>query len=148
MLAPKPVPPDGLVTAGCVPASGGERVHETREMKLRSYLAILVFAGTIPLIVLTGVLTVSLVHQQRAAVDRGLSDTTGALAAVIENELEASIKSLETLATSRSLDREDLPTFYEQARRVRDLHRWSTIGLIDGAGNHRLNAARPLGASL
>jgi signal transduction histidine kinase len=117
-------------------------------MKLRSYLAILVLAGTIPLVVLTGILTVSLVHQQRAAVDRGLSDTTAALAAVIENELEAYIKSLETLATARSLDSDDLPAFYEQARRVRDLHRWSTIGLIDAAGNHRLNVARPLGASL
>src|SRR5439155_14085139 len=37
---------------------------------------------------------------------------------------------------------------YEQAKRVRELHGWSTIGLIDQLGNHRLNVARPLGASL
>src|SRR5687767_14892663 len=105
-------------------------------MKLRSYLSILVLAGVIPLMVLTGVVTASLVYQQRSAVDRGLTDTAAALAHAIENEIETSIKSLETLATSRSLDGESLSGFYERAKRVRDLHGWSTIGLIDRTGSH------------
>jgi signal transduction histidine kinase len=117
-------------------------------MKLRSYLTVLVLAGVIPLIVLTAVVTMSLVDQQRAAVDRGLNDTVTALAHAIENDIEASIKSLETLATSQWLDGDDLSGFYEQAKRVRQLHGWSTIGLLDKAGNHRLNVARPLGAAL
>jgi signal transduction histidine kinase len=117
-------------------------------MRLRSYLSVLVLAGAIPLIILTAIVTVNLVGQQRMAVDRGLSETVTALAAVVENELEASIKSLETLATSKELDRDDLSRFWEQARRVRDLHQWSTIGLIDRNGNHVLNVARPLGATL
>jgi signal transduction histidine kinase len=117
-------------------------------MRLRTYLAVLMLAGVIPLIVVTAVVTLSLVHQQRAAVDRGLSDTVAALTAAIEIEIEASIKSLETLATSQSLDSDDLQPFYDQAKRVRHLHGWSTIGLIDDLGNHRLNVARPFGASL
>ena len=117
-------------------------------MKLRSYLTVLVLAGVIPLVILTAVVTMSLVQQQRAAVDRGLSDTVAALGHAIENEIEASIKSLETLATSQWLDGDGLSGFYEQAKRVRQLHGWSTIGLIDKNGNHRLNVARPLGASL
>jgi signal transduction histidine kinase/ActR/RegA family two-component response regulator len=119
-----------------------------KRMKLRSYLAVLVLAGVVPLVALTAFVTVSLVRQQRAAVDEGLADTVAALAAVIENEVESSIKSLETLATSRRLDMGDLPAFYAQAHRVRDLHGWSTIGLIDGRGAQRLDVARPLGASL
>jgi hypothetical protein len=117
-------------------------------MKLRSYLAVLVLAGLVPLIVLTAAMTITLARQQRAAVDRGLSNTVAALAAVVDNELETSIKSLETLATSQRLDTDDLPAFYAHASRVRALHGWRTIGLIDSAGQHRLNVARPLGASL
>jgi hypothetical protein len=88
-------------------------------MKLRWYLAVLVLAGVVPLILLTVVVTVGLVRQQRAAVERGLSDAVAALTSATENELETSIKSLETLATSRRLDADDLPSFYEQAARVR-----------------------------
>lgn len=117
-------------------------------MKLRSYLAVLVLAGLVPLIALTTIVTISLARQRRAAVERGLSDTVSALATAIENDLQTSIKSLETLATSKRLDQDDLPAFYDQATRVRGLHRWSTIGLIDSAGNHQLNVARPLGTSL
>jgi PAS domain S-box-containing protein len=117
-------------------------------VKLRSYLGVLVLAGLVPLIVLTVAMTITLAHQQRTAVDRGLSNTVAALVAVVDNELETSIKSLQTLATSQRLDSDDLPAFYEHASRVRELHRWSTIGLIDSAGTHRLNVARPLGAVL
>jgi PAS domain S-box-containing protein len=117
-------------------------------MRLRSYLAVLVLAGVVPLIVLTAVMTMTLAYQQRAAVDRGLSTTVAALAAVVDNELETSMRSLETLATSQWLDADNLPGFYEQASRARRLHRWSTIGLIDSEGKHRINVARPLGAPL
>jgi signal transduction histidine kinase len=117
-------------------------------MRLRWYLAVLVLAGLIPLVVLTAVVTISLVREQRAAVDRGLKDTVTALAAVIDNEVETSIKSLQTLATSQRLDTDDFGAFYEQATRVRQLHGWTTIGLLDSAGSHLLNVARPLGDSL
>ncbi len=117
-------------------------------MRLRWYLAVLVLAGMIPLVVLTTVVTISLVRQQRAAVDRGLKDTVTVLASIIDNELNTSIKSLQTLATSQRLDTDDLHAFYEQATRVRQLHGWSTIGLLDSSGAHVLNVARPLGASL
>src|SRR5262245_25687810 len=114
-------------------------------MRLRSYLAVLVLAGLLPLVALTAIVTWSLGRQQRAAVELGLSDTVAALTTAIENDLQASIKSLETLATSRRLDQDDLSGFYEQATRVRALHHWSTIGLIDGTGAHVLDVARPLG---
>jgi signal transduction histidine kinase len=117
-------------------------------MTLRRYLAILVLAGLLPLVVLTGLVTMSLARQQRAAVERGLSDTVAALATAVENDLRASIKSLQTLATSKRLDEDDLPAFYEEAARVRDLHRWSTIGLIDARGDHQLNVAQPPGSAL
>ena len=117
-------------------------------MRLRSYLAMLVLAGMVPLVALTSVVTLSLVQQQRTAVDRGLTDTVTALATAVDNEVETSIKSLQTLAASRHLDTGDLPAFYEHATRVVSLHRWSTIGLTDAAGHHLLNVASPFGAPL
>jgi signal transduction histidine kinase len=117
-------------------------------MNLRRYLAILVLAGAIPLSVLTTVVSISLVRQQREAVARGLSETATAVGTLVATEVETSIKSLETLATSQRLDNDDLAAFYEQARRVRERHHWSTIGLIDATGHHRLNLARPLRSSL
>jgi signal transduction histidine kinase/CheY-like chemotaxis protein len=117
-------------------------------MKLRAHIAGVLLAGVIPLIILVVAVTFVLARQQRSAVERGLADTVAALAATIDNELETSISALETLATSTRLDADDLPGFYEQATRVRDLHRWSTIGLIDAEGQHRLNVARPFGSSL
>jgi signal transduction histidine kinase/CheY-like chemotaxis protein len=117
-------------------------------MRLRSYLSVLVLAGVVPLIALTAFVTISLARQQRDAVVQGMTHTVDALATLIEHDLEISIKSLETLATSRSLDDDDLPQFYEQARRARELHGWTTVGLIDAAGDHRLNVARPFGTPL
>ncbi len=117
-------------------------------MRLRSHLGVLVVAGVVPLLGLTVIVTASLVNQQRAAVDRGLSDTVAALATAIDTELGTAIKSLETLATSRRLDEGDLAAFYADAARVVRLHRWTTIGLIDADGIHVLNLARPLGDAL
>ena len=117
-------------------------------MRLRSHLAVLVVAGVVPLLGLTVIVTASLVNQQRAAVDRGLSDTVAALATAIDTELGTAIKSLETLATSRRLDEGDLAAFHADAARVVRLHRWSTIGLIEADGKHVLNLARPFGDPL
>src|SRR5687767_9338937 len=95
-------PLDGPAVRPVIPSMQGSKA-----MKLRSYLATLVLAGVIPLILLSVVVTLSLVHQQRAAADMGLTDTVAALAAAADQEIGASIKSLETLATSRALDTDD-----------------------------------------
>jgi hypothetical protein len=77
------------------------------------------------------------VRQQRDAVARGLSETAAVVGALVATEVETSIKSLETLATSQRLDNDDLAAFYEQERRVREHHQWSTTGLIDSTGGAR-----------
>ena len=117
-------------------------------MKFRAYLAVLVLAGVVPLVGLTVVVTATLARQQRDALERGRVETVTALATAIENELEASVKSLLTLGASDPLQRGDLPGFHAEAQRVRGLHPWTTIGLIDASGHHVLNAARPLGTLL
>ena len=98
-------------------------------------------AGVVPLIVLTAIVTISLARQQQAAVDRGLSDTLTALATAVQNDLETSIKSPQTLATSQRLDDDDLPRFYEQerevARRIRAQHGGRRILLIAITGYGR-----------
>ena len=117
-------------------------------MKFRTYLAVLVLAGVVPLVGLTAIVTASLARQQREALERGRVETATALATAIDNELAASVKSLQTLAASDRLERDDLPAFYAEAHRVRLLHPWTTVGLIDASGQHLLNVARPLGSPL
>ncbi len=117
-------------------------------MKFRAYLAVLVLAGVVPLVGLTVIVTATLARQQRDALERGRVETVTALATAIENELAASVKSLQTLGASERLQRGDLPAFHAEAQRVRGLHPWTTIGLIDASGQHVLNAARPLGTPL
>ena len=117
-------------------------------MKLRSYVGLLVLAGAVPLIAVAGVVTWRLVERQREAIDLGLGGTVAALTAVVDNEIQVSIKSLETLAASPRLDVDDFQGFYDFARRAHQLHPWSTIGLIDVHGRHWLNVARPLGSPL
>jgi len=117
-------------------------------MRIRTYLTILVLAAVVPLSALTAFVTISLSRQQQRVINRGLAETVSAVAATLQNELETPIRSLETLATSQTLDRDDLKAFYAQAVRVRDLHGWTTIGLTDESGLHLVNLARPFGAPL
>jgi signal transduction histidine kinase/CheY-like chemotaxis protein len=117
-------------------------------MRLRWYLSGLVLAAIVPLALLAAVVTVALVRQQEVAVENGLLDAVDARATAVDNELDTSIKSLETLATSPRLDHDDVPGFYEVAVRAGHLHRWSSIALVDLTGQALFNTARPLGATL
>jgi hypothetical protein len=76
-----------------------------------------------------------------AVVDRGMHASVTARAALVQHELETSVKSLETLATSQRLDRDDLslPSTSTLAGVSARQHS-STIGLIDSEGNHRLSS--------
>jgi signal transduction histidine kinase/ActR/RegA family two-component response regulator len=118
-------------------------------MKLKTHFALLVGATLIPAIVLAVVLVVVVHRQQRAEVEEGLRNTARALAVAVDGEFDSSIRALETLGASADLDRGDVRTFYEHARRARDANpRWLSVFLIDAAGDQVLSVLRPFGASL
>jgi PAS domain S-box-containing protein len=120
-----------------------------RPRSLRSHLTTLVFASVVPVLIFAVVIAVLFERHERAALERGLRDTTQALTASVDHELIASISTLRALATSEHLDTGDLRAFYEQAQRVLKSHQgWNTINLSDLSGQQLLNLFRPFGAPL
>jgi signal transduction histidine kinase/ActR/RegA family two-component response regulator len=115
---------------------------------LRQRLLLLVAAALLPAAILAPVGLVLLAQQQHAQVGRSMTDTARALMSAVENELELSMASAETLAVSRHLATGDLKSFYEEMARVLPGRpSWQTIVLADTSGKALLNAVRPYGGA-
>src|SRR3989338_6436836 len=118
-------------------------------MKLRSHLIILVVAALLPVLIFAGVMLFLFSRQQRTDVENGLRHTARALSLAVDRELQASIRTLEALATSEHLDLGNLKQFYEQANRVlKTQPYWNTIVLFDPEARQILNLLRPFGSPL
>ena len=118
---------------------------------LRTYLLALTVGAVVPVVCFAGYLTLGLSRTEREAIERGLTETTAALASSVDRELTSTITALETLATARSLDRGDYRMFLEEVTRVldnEDRHGWLTIHLASPDGRPLMNSAGPGGAPL
>ena len=118
---------------------------------LRTYLLTLTIGVVVPVLCFAGYLIIGLSRTERKAIERGLIETTGALTSSVDRELTSTITTLETLATSRSLDRGDYNMFFEEVTRVldnEDRHGWLTINLASPDGRPLMNSAGPAGAPL
>ncbi|MGH7265637.1 MAG: hybrid sensor histidine kinase/response regulator [Candidatus Rokuibacteriota bacterium] len=118
-------------------------------MSLRSHLVLLVIAGLVPVLLFSSAMVGLVAREEKAAVEDGLRHTTRALAMAVDRELTGSIRTLEALAASEHLDAGDLQAFYRQAGRVLQARPdWTTIGLFEPTGAHRLNLRAPFGVDL
>src|SRR5690242_2979288 len=118
---------------------------------LRTYLLTLTIGAIVPVLCFAGYLIIGLGRSERKAIERGLIETTGALTSSVDRELTSTITTLETLATSRSLDRGDYRMFLEEVTRVldnEDRHGWLTIHLASPDGKTLMNSADPAGTPL
>lgn len=97
-------------------------------MKFRSYLIALVIVALLPLVIFAFATVVVSEREERFKLNRGLVDTARALSLAVDRELEASIRSLQVLATSEHLQSGNLKEFYEQAGTVMKFQSvWDTI---------------------
>lgn len=118
-------------------------------MKLRAHFALVVAVTAVPLLALAVTIVVLVQRQERASVERGLQETARALTVAVDREFETSVRGLQTLGTSHALDTGDLATFYEDARRAREVNpRWLTVFLVDSSGRQLLSLLRPFGTAL
>ena len=118
-------------------------------MRMRSHLAILVVAVLVPMIVFAGIVLVALGRQQRAAVEAGAIETARALTNAVDESLLASVKVLEALATSRTLDAGDLRAFHVEARRAMATQPgWLNVVLLSLDGQQIVNTSRDFGQPL
>jgi broad specificity phosphatase PhoE len=118
-------------------------------MKIRTYLLVFALAILLPMIAFSAIAVIAFDRQQRAAVERGGVETARALMNAVDRELSASLTTLQTLATARSLERGDLGMFQEDARRVLARQRsWITITLFAPTGRRVMNLAAPASTAL
>ena len=118
-------------------------------MKIRSYLFVLTAAALLPLVVFSALITGVLWKTQQSAQDLRFSERVKGMSIALDRELLGSMRVLEILARSASLDTEDLAIFYARARRVRDQEKgWQTIILAEASGREVFDVRRPFGSPL
>jgi signal transduction histidine kinase/ActR/RegA family two-component response regulator len=102
---------------------------------LRIYLLILVLGAMLPGTLLTGVLVWRAVASTRAASERRLLDSARVDAAALDREFAGTISILEALATSPTLDHQDLEGFHAEGRRIQSTQPgWYSIVLLSPDG--------------
>jgi PAS domain S-box-containing protein len=138
--------PDDVATP--VTSVGGP-ARFARTKPLGSHLLVLIAATLLPMAVFAAVATALLARSERLAFERGAVDSTRALLTALDTELNGSLRTLEAIATSTTLDRDDLRAFHgELVRRLASQPRWLTIDLVLPSGRQVVNARRPFGTSL
>jgi signal transduction histidine kinase/CheY-like chemotaxis protein len=116
---------------------------------LRRRLFVLAATGLLPVALMAGVGLYVLLKQQRAQAERVGRELSRSVASSIDAELRSSTSLLELLATTPTLDRDDLTGFRERARRVLALKpEWRAIGLADRAGVPLVDSRFDPGAAL
>jgi signal transduction histidine kinase len=115
--------------------SRAEPVRPPVTVPLRRRLFLLAAVGILPMAIVSGIGLYVLAEQQRTQVGRVGLELTRAVATAIDAELRSSISVLESFSTTITLDRGDLPGFYERARRVLETQpTWAAIMLADTNG--------------
>ena len=102
---------------------------------LRRRLVLLAAAGILPLALTVGFGMAALARTQQEQARRVGLELARSVATAIDAELGSSIAVLEALATTPTLDRDDLAGFRERAGRVLALRpEWAAITLVDASG--------------
>src|SRR5262249_41841673 len=118
-------------------------------MKLRSHLLILVLGAVLPVLAFSAVMAVMFWHQQRDAFEKRYLERVRAMRIALDRELQGHIRMLQVLTHSAYLAAGDMRGFYEQTRRVQaEQSDWSTVALMDTAGQQVFNLRRPFGSPL
>jgi len=120
-----------------------------RARPLRQHLALLVLGTLLPLVVFSTLVVLRLASEQRDAALRRLSHSSLLMGESVEQEFSSTIRTLEALAGSDRLDRNDLKAFWAEASRARSTQpTWLAIMLVAPSGQQLLTTVRPYGTPL
>src|SRR5262249_8964904 len=101
-------------------------------VSLRRRLFVLAAAGIVPIAAMSAIGLYLLLQQQRVQAERVGLELARALATGVDAELRSSISVLEALATTLTLDRDDLRGFRDRAERVLTTQpNWAAVMLAD-----------------
>ena len=116
---------------------------------LRVYLLILVLGAMLPGALLTGILVWRAYSNNRALGERRLLEAARVDAAALDREFASVISTLQVLATSPALDRNDFEAIYFEGRRVQETQPgWFTIMLTSADGKPLVSTRLAQGEAL
>jgi len=116
---------------------------------LRSYLVGLTLATLLPVALFAGAVGYFLVQEQRETFRTGAEARTLAVLTAVDTELEASVSTLNALATLPALDEGDLVTFRDRAQRILATQpQWVNVNLARPDGQQVMNLLVPAGVPL
>jgi signal transduction histidine kinase/ActR/RegA family two-component response regulator len=116
-------------------------------MKIRAYLALMVAAIVVPVILFSTLTLNTLLKAERDAAMKGMRETARTAMVSIDRELTNSQAAVRMLATSHHLDHGNLAGFYEQAKYA-DRSNATYTALLDENGQQLMNTAVPFGTPL
>src|SRR5690242_7717337 len=118
-------------------------------MQLRTSLLLLVLATAIPMLAFAVLATVTLVQHDEDNFVMAVKGRNRAFMSAVDGELKGTVVTLQALAASRALARDDLRTFHEEAAAVlASQPAWLNILVHDAAGRQRVSASLPWGSEL
>ena len=124
------------------------RLPILRQRTIRSTVMLLVIACVLPAWLLVAAVTYASYQSERAEALREIEVASRRILRTVENQFDADRATLQALAVSGDIERENLTAFHRQASEVIAHTSGFTIVLTDAAGNQILNLLRPPGAPL
>lgn len=116
-------------------------------MKIRAYLALMVAAILIPVILFSTISLNMLLKSERDAALKGVRETARITLVSVDRELTNSESAVRMLANSPYLESGDLEGFYRQAH-FADKQGTTWTALLDESGQQLINTAVPFGTVL
>jgi PAS domain S-box-containing protein len=118
-------------------------------VSVNRHLLLVVLSALLPLLAVAVVLSTLLVRHEQRATEHALQERAHVLALAVDAELGRSFAALEALGRSDALRRDDLASFYTEAKAVREaLGLWDNVLLLSPSADHLLNLMRPYGTKL
>jgi len=118
-------------------------------MRIRSHLLLLAAGAMLPVLAFAVLVSVVLVRQDIATVQRGARDQARAMMTGVDAVLVGQVTSIKALAASLALAADDLRTFHGQALRVLGTQpNWTAVTLIRPSGEKVIDTSQPFGAPL
>jgi signal transduction histidine kinase len=118
-------------------------------LSLRSHLVLLVLGAVLPGALLTGLIVRRTLETNRTVLENRLADTARVDAAALDREFNGTIRVLQTLAQSPSLNAGDLKTFWSEAWRAAQTQPgWYAVVLLTPDSELQLHSEVPFGEPL
>ena len=107
----------------------------SRVRSVRTHFLLIFFGTAIPLIILTAMAVFYVGRAEFRSAKTGLEDTARALSGAVDRELQASIRTLEALATSKLIDQENLRDLHQNVISILPSQPgWRTVIMRDASG--------------